>query len=142
MKRQSQLKHRFSRVLVNGLAVAVLFGLVSALKSQEAKTQSPDNKPPPQAGQQPSNAKDKLPPAPAAAKANESDKKQAKTPSKELSGAEIYSMHCARCHPERYPNERTSAQWKTIVLHMRVRANLPAEHVNKVLKYLQDNSGY
>jgi hypothetical protein len=51
-------------------------------------------------------------------------------------------MHCARCHPERYPNERTAAQWKTIVLHMRVRANLPADHARKVLKYLQDNSGY
>jgi hypothetical protein len=63
-------------------------------------------------------------------------------PIKEVSGAELYSMHCARCHPERYPNERTSAQWKTIAMHMRVRANLPAEHFRKVLKYLQDNSGY
>ena len=61
---------------------------------------------------------------------------------KELTGAELYSMHCARCHPERYPNERTAAQWKTIAMHMRVRANLPVEHYRKVLKYLQDNSGY
>jgi hypothetical protein len=58
-----------------------------------------------------------------------------------LSGAELYSMHCNRCHPERYPTERTAAQWKTILLHMRVRANLPAEQSRTILKYLQDNSG-
>lgn len=58
-----------------------------------------------------------------------------------LSGAELYSMHCNRCHPERYPTERTAAQWKTIMLHMRVRANLPAEHARRILIFLQDNSG-
>jgi cytochrome c5 len=60
---------------------------------------------------------------------------------KKLTGAELYSMHCNRCHPERYPTERTAAQWKTILMHMRVRANLPAEHARTILKYLQDNSG-
>ena len=60
---------------------------------------------------------------------------------RKLSGAELYSMHCNRCHPERYPTERTAAQWKTILLHMRVRANLPAEQSQMILKYLQDNSG-
>jgi hypothetical protein len=59
----------------------------------------------------------------------------------QLTGAELYSMHCNRCHPERYPTERTAAQWKTILLHMRVRANLPAEHARTILKYLQENSG-
>ncbi len=61
--------------------------------------------------------------------------------SRKLSGAELYSMHCNRCHPERYPTERTAAQWKTILLQMRVRANLPAEQARTILKYLQDNSG-
>jgi hypothetical protein len=60
---------------------------------------------------------------------------------KKLSGAELYSMHCNRCHPERYPTERTAAQWKTIMLHMRVRANLPGEQARELLKYLQENSG-
>jgi cytochrome c5 len=67
--------------------------------------------------------------------------KQAKPAPKKLTGAELYSMHCNRCHPERYPTERTAAQWKTILLHMRVRANLPAEQSRTILKYLQDNSG-
>jgi hypothetical protein len=62
-------------------------------------------------------------------------------PKHELTGAELYSMHCNRCHPERYPTERTAAQWKTILLHMRVRANLPAEQARTILKYLQENSG-
>ena len=78
---------------------------------------------------------------PAEQKATDSSAKQAKSAPKKLSGAELYSMHCNRCHPERYPTERTAAQWKTILLHMRVRANLPAEQARTILKYLQDNSG-
>jgi hypothetical protein len=71
----------------------------------------------------------------------DSSKTKPKAALKKLSGAELYSMHCNRCHPERYPTERTAAQWKTILLHMRVRANLPAEQARTILKYLQDNSG-
>jgi hypothetical protein len=70
-----------------------------------------------------------------------SSKTKPKAAPNKLSGAELYSMHCNRCHPERYPTERTAAQWKTILLHMRVRANLPAEQARTILKYLQDNSG-
>ena len=58
-----------------------------------------------------------------------------------LTGAELYSIHCNRCHPERYPTERTAAQWKTITLHMQVRANIPGNQARMILKYLQDNSG-
>ena len=79
-------------------------------------------------------------PAEQKSEADSSNKKPKATP-KKLSGAELYSMHCNRCHPERYPTERTAAQWKTILLHMRVRANLPAEQARTILKYLQDNSG-
>lgn len=59
----------------------------------------------------------------------------------QLTGAELYSMHCNRCHAERYPTERTGAQWKTIMLHMQVRANLPASQAKLILNYLQENSG-
>lgn len=58
-----------------------------------------------------------------------------------LTGAELYSIHCNRCHPERYPTERTAAQWKTITLHMQVRASIPGNQARMILKYLQDNSG-
>jgi cytochrome c5 len=60
---------------------------------------------------------------------------------KPLTGAELYSIHCNRCHPERYPTERTAAQWKTIMLHMQVRVNLPAKQAHLILQYLQENSG-
>jgi hypothetical protein len=60
---------------------------------------------------------------------------------KSRSGADLYATHCNRCHQERFATEFTSAQWKTIMLHMRVRANLTAEDANEILKYLQENSG-
>ena len=40
----------------------------------------------------------------------------------------------------RYPTERTDAQWKTILMHMQVRANLPPEQARKILKYMKDNN--
>jgi hypothetical protein len=63
------------------------------------------------------------------------------SPLKKLSGSDLYAMHCNRCHPERYAPERTSAQWQTILLHMRTRANLPAEQARAILKFLQEDSG-
>jgi hypothetical protein len=60
---------------------------------------------------------------------------------KKLTGAELYAINCNRCHPERYPTEFNSAQWKTIMMHMRVRANLPAKQAKEILKYMQEESG-
>ena len=64
-----------------------------------------------------------------------------KTLGAQLSGAELFAVHCNRCHAERQAPERTPDQWKTILTHMRVRANLPAEQAKAILKYLQANSG-
>jgi len=72
----------------------------------------------------------------------EPEKKTDQKPApKKLTGAELYAINCNRCHPERYATEFTSAQWKTIMTHMRVRANLPAEQAKVILKYLQEDSG-
>ena len=71
----------------------------------------------------------------------EAKEKPAKHP-KRVSGVELYAIHCNRCHPERYPVELNGNQWKTVMLHMRVRANLPAEQAREILKYLQDEAGY
>ena len=62
-------------------------------------------------------------------------------PGTQLTGVELYSIHCNRCHQERYPTERTGAQWKTIMLHMQVRANIPVRQARLILQYLQENSG-
>ena len=59
----------------------------------------------------------------------------------QITGAELYSIHCNRCHSERYPTERTGAQWKTIMLHMQVRANIPVSQARLILQYLEENSG-
>lgn len=75
--------------------------------------------------------------APAAAQKDPEEKK----PSKKLTGAELYAVNCNRCHPERYPTEFNSAHWKTLMMHMRVRANLPAKQAKEIIRYLQDESG-
>ena len=59
-----------------------------------------------------------------------------------LSGADLYAIHCNRCHPERYATEFTAAHWQTIMIHMRVRANLPADQAREILKYLQQDAGH
>jgi mono/diheme cytochrome c family protein len=60
---------------------------------------------------------------------------------KKPDGAALYAIHCNRCHAERYATEFTAAQWKTLMTHMRVRANLPAAQAKLILKYLQEESG-
>jgi len=75
---------------------------------------------------------------PAQASTAKPDTKPAK---KKLTGAELYAINCNRCHAERYPTEFTPSQWKTLMTHMRVRANLPAAQAREILKYLQEESG-
>jgi len=58
-----------------------------------------------------------------------------------LSGAELWTLNCSRCHTARSPGEFTAAQWQTILMHMRVRANLPATQAREVLKFLQAGAG-
>ena len=60
---------------------------------------------------------------------------------KKLTGQELYAINCNRCHAERYATERTPAQWKTIMLHMRTRAQIPAAQAKEILKYLQEDAG-
>jgi mono/diheme cytochrome c family protein len=69
------------------------------------------------------------------------DAAEAAPKKKKLTGQELYAISCARCHTERYATERTPAQWKTIMLHMRVRAQIPAAQAKEILKYLQEDAG-
>lgn len=69
--------------------------------------------------------------------AKDADGKPAK---KKLTGEQLYAINCNRCHAERYATERTDAQWKTVMLHMRTRAQVPAEDAKAILKYLQENN--
>jgi cytochrome c5 len=58
-----------------------------------------------------------------------------------LSGVELWAMNCSRCHAARNPGEFTAQQWRTIIRHMRVRANLPAAQVRELQKYLESGAG-
>ena len=64
----------------------------------------------------------------------------AKLSPKKLTGEELYAINCSRCHNERYATEKTDGQWRTAMLHMRIRAGLPVDDARKILKYLQDNN--
>jgi hypothetical protein len=111
-------------------AIAMIGGLASTLCSAEPTAGAPPTKTDPAVSS--TNAVALKAQAPAAAPP---------VLKPQLTGAELYSMHCNRCHPERYPTERTGAQWKTIMLHMQVRANIPGNQARLILQYLQDNSG-
>ncbi len=104
------------------LAAATFAGLMLSLASTSCFAEPPTNS------------------VPATASAPAADPKVV-TPRSALTGAELYSMHCNRCHQERYPTERTGASWKTIMLHMQVRANIPVSQSKLILQYLQENSG-
>jgi mono/diheme cytochrome c family protein len=65
----------------------------------------------------------------------------AKPAKKKLTGQELYAINCNRCHAERYATERTPGQWKTLMLHMRTRAQIPASQAKEILKYLQEDAG-
>jgi cytochrome c5 len=58
-----------------------------------------------------------------------------------LSGAELWTMNCSRCHMARNPGEFTAAQWRTLIRHMRIRANLPAAQARELQKYLEGGAG-
>ncbi len=61
-------------------------------------------------------------------------------PAPVLDGAKVYAANCGSCHSERWPNERSDREWKIIVMHMKVRANLTGAESDAVLKYLQNNN--
>lgn len=53
------------------------------------------------------------------------------------SGARIWASNCVRCHNLRPPNSYADADWKTVVMHMRLRASLTGEETRAVIEFLQ-----
>lgn len=52
-------------------------------------------------------------------------------------GARLWSPYCGTCHNARPPAERSPAEWDTIMMHMRVRANLPARDARALVEFLK-----
>jgi nitrate/TMAO reductase-like tetraheme cytochrome c subunit len=58
----------------------------------------------------------------------------------QLSGQELWSMNCQRCHNMRSPVMYTDTQWQVIVHHMRVRANLTGADARAIADFLKSGS--
>lgn len=58
----------------------------------------------------------------------------------ELSGADLWSQNCGRCHNYRGPQEFNDAQWEIIVSHMRIIGGIPAAQARAITKFLQETN--
>jgi len=54
-----------------------------------------------------------------------------------LSGEELWSNNCLRCHNIRPPTMYTNAQWDVIVHHMRLRANITGHEQRAIVAFLK-----
>jgi len=52
-------------------------------------------------------------------------------------GVQLWAENCGRCHNIRAQNSLSPSQWEVVMLHMRVRANLPADDARKILAFLK-----
>ncbi len=55
----------------------------------------------------------------------------------EKSGAQLWGETCNRCHLAPSPSAYNDTDWETIALHMRVRANLTENEINKIKEFLK-----
>lgn len=52
-------------------------------------------------------------------------------------GGQLFGKTCARCHNPRPSAERGDRAWRTIIMHMRARANLTKADAEAILVFLQ-----
>lgn len=55
-------------------------------------------------------------------------------------GAKAWVNNCASCHNLRPANDLRDDQWRVVVAHMRVRADLTGQEARDVLKFLQGSN--
>jgi Zn-finger protein len=53
------------------------------------------------------------------------------------SGATLWSENCQRCHNLPPPTMYNDDQWKAIITHMQVRANITKEEATKITEFMQ-----
>jgi len=54
-----------------------------------------------------------------------------------LTGEQLWSNNCQRCHNIRPPTMYSNAQWDVIVHHMRVRANITGAEQRAIVDFLK-----
>jgi hypothetical protein len=57
----------------------------------------------------------------------------------ELSGEELWSNNCLRCHNLRPATMYNNAQWDVIVHHMRLRANITGKEQRAIVEFLKSS---
>jgi hypothetical protein len=56
-----------------------------------------------------------------------------------LSGEELWTNNCMRCHNIRPPTMYSNAQWDVIVHHMRLRANITGQEQRAIVEFLKSS---
>lgn len=56
-------------------------------------------------------------------------------------GGRLYGQTCGRCHNPRPSTERTDREWRTVMGHMRARANLSRSDARAIVAFLQATNG-
>jgi hypothetical protein len=54
-----------------------------------------------------------------------------------LTGEELWSNNCMRCHNIRPPTMYSDSQWDVIVHHMRLRANITGQEQRAIVEFLK-----
>lgn len=54
-----------------------------------------------------------------------------------VKGAQLWPNYCGNCHNAPAPSTRSPVDWDLIMMHMRARANIPADAADAVLEYLK-----
>lgn len=55
----------------------------------------------------------------------------------EKSGSQLWGENCIRCHNAPSSDDYSPAQWETIGMHMKLRANLTDDETNKIVVFLK-----
>ena len=55
----------------------------------------------------------------------------------EKTGAQLWGENCNRCHSAPTAEQYSNEHWEVIGLHMKSRANITDDEMNKIVAYLQ-----
>jgi len=56
------------------------------------------------------------------------------------SGMQLWGENCIRCHNAPSSGDYSNAQWETIGMHMKLRANLTDVETNKIVEFLKSTN--
>ena len=55
-------------------------------------------------------------------------------------GMQLWGENCIRCHNAPSSGDYSNAQWETIGMHMKLRANLTDVETNKIVEFLKSSN--